>query len=103
MQAARVNAESLLLFYHWLCVDPKVRKNVPASVFGVGSQQNESIFRDTRAQGNDTNFTLEELFRRLVLAQEMALIKRDREDVFVFGKHHKHTRSDHMPSDHMPS
>lgn len=92
----KLNAESLLLFYHWLCSEPELRKKVPASVFGFGSQQNENLFRDTRAQGNDPNFTVEEFQRRVTLAQEMALIRRTHEGVFVFAKHHKHTASDHI-------
>ena len=53
----KLNAESLLLFYHWLCAHPQLRKAVPVSVCGFGSQQNENLFREMRAYGNDPNFT----------------------------------------------
>ena len=39
----KLNAESLLLFYHWLCAHPQLRKAVPVSVCGFGSQQNEKL------------------------------------------------------------
>ena len=55
----KLNAESLLLLYHWICNNPELRNIVPLSVWGVGSQQNENLFREMRACGNDPNFTVE--------------------------------------------
>ena len=92
----KLNAESLLLFYHWLCAHPQLRKAVPVSVCGFGSQQNENLFREMRAYGNDPNFTVEEFLRRVALAQEIALIRCAHSGVFVFAAHHKHTASDHI-------
>jgi hypothetical protein len=100
-----LNAESLLLFYHWLCSDPELRAKVPASAFGFGSQQCENIFRGLRGQHNDPNFVLEEMFRRLVVCQEMELIKQEHAHLLKFAAHHKHTRNDHIrrPAEWLPA
>lgn len=94
-ECIKLNAESLLLFYHWLCSDPKLRSSVPASVFGVGSQQNENTFRTTR-YCSDPNFGVEEFLRRLTMAQEFSLVAHRQAGIFQFAKHHKHTSSDHI-------
>lgn len=91
----KLNAESLLLFYDWLCSAPELRRAVPASVFGVGSQQNENLFRTTRAFP-DPNFSVAEFLRRVTQVQELSLIASRYENLFVFGAHHKHTRPDHI-------
>ena len=91
----KLNAESLLLFYDWLCSAPELRRSVPASVFGVGSQQNENLFRTTRAFP-DPNFSVAEFLRRLTQVQELSLVASRYENLFVFAAHHKHTRPDHI-------
>jgi hypothetical protein len=91
----KLNAESLLLFYHWLCASPKLRRGVPASVFGAGSQQNENLFRTTRFC-TDPNFTVEEFLLRVSKAQEFALTARRNDGLFRFAEHHKHTSPDHI-------
>lgn len=91
----KLNAESLLLFYDWLSSVPELRRAVPASVFGVGSQQNENLFRTTRAFP-DPNFSVAEFLRRVTQVQELSLVASRYENLFVFAAHHKHTRPDHI-------
>lgn len=91
----KLNAESLLLFYDWLCSAPELRRCVPASVFGVGSQQNENLFRTARAFP-DPNFSVADFLRRVTQVQELSLVASRHENVFVFAAHHKHTRRDHI-------
>lgn len=91
-----LNANSLLLYYHWLCSEPQLRKHVPASVFLFGSQFNENNFRDTRAVSVDPNFTVQDFARRQTLVQELERIKRKRAGDFAFPVHRKHTHADNM-------
>lgn len=98
-----LNADSLLLFYHWLCSHPALRQQVPASAFAFGSQQNENNFRDSRA-GQDHNFSFSGFLRRQTLAQEYAVICTTRADMFAFPKHRKHAHADHIrrPPEYLP-
>lgn len=91
-----LNANSLLLFYHWLCSHPQLRKHVPASVFVLGTQFSENNFRDTRAICLDPNFTVQEFGRRQTLVQELERIKRKRAADFAFPVHRKHVHADNI-------
>lgn len=100
-----INAESLLLYYHFLCSHDALRTSLSASPVGVGSQQNEDKFREVRAMGNDPNFTLGEFMRRLGVAHELEVIKRRRVGIIQFPAHHKHVYSDHIrrPPQYLPA
>jgi len=90
-----LNANSLLLFYHWLCSHPALRLHVPAGAFAFGSQQNENNFREMRC-GQDCNFTVEAFLRRQTLWQEFSIIRTERANMFTWAQHHKHVHSDNI-------
>ena len=95
----KINADSLLLYYHWLCSHDALRRNVSACPVGAGSQQNENQFRAMQAMSNDPNFTLGEFIRRLAIVQAQEIIKAKRASLFHFPKHHKHVYNDHIRRD----
>lgn len=83
-----LNAESLLLFMHFLMQNPALRA-LPFAPWILGSQQNERLFRDVRQCGTYENFTLSEFLRRVTLQQMHQRTVCERAGVFSWPAHKK--------------
>ncbi len=69
--------------------DESLRK-VPYCPWGLGSQQNENVFRDARAFPGDCNFPMLTFLSRLGHIQAKQLIEAKQHLLFRYKSHHKH-------------